>query len=79
MKEVVTRGEGHSRIAKFDEVSFDFRLTQGGHTIIEESLKNTVKLEPEYIDLQPNIFWKLLYSMKLKEKIRVKVIDEVMR
>ena len=29
MKEIITKGEGHSRIAKYDEVLFDFKLTQG--------------------------------------------------
>lgn len=29
MKEVLRRGEGHSRINKFDEVSFQYTIKQG--------------------------------------------------
>lgn len=29
MKEVVRKGEGHSRLGKYDEVSYSFSLKQG--------------------------------------------------
>jgi hypothetical protein len=34
MKEIHTRGEGHSRIAKHDEVCFEFTLTQGDKVVV---------------------------------------------
>ena len=44
MKEMVRRGEGHSRIAKYDEVGFQFKLSQGSHVIVDEFYKEPVKL-----------------------------------
>ena len=44
MKEIITRGEGHSRIAKYDEVKFDFKLSHGDHTVMHHHDSEYVKL-----------------------------------
>ena len=35
MKEVINKGEGHSRVGKYDEVCFDFKLSQGKNIIMD--------------------------------------------
>lgn len=44
MKEVVRRGEGHSRIAKYDEVCFEFKICQGSVEKYYVNNKEHVKL-----------------------------------
>lgn len=79
MKEVVRRGEGHSRLARHDEVAYWFRLGQGERVAVEERWEEPVKLEEEYIGSVPALVWKILYSMKAKERVRVVVADGVVR
>ena len=35
MKQVVNKGEGHSRIGKYDQVCFDFKLSQGLNVVLD--------------------------------------------
>jgi hypothetical protein len=38
-----------------------------------------VKLEQDYLESMPAVLWKLLHSMKAKERIRVPITDQVMK
>lgn len=45
MKEVLRRGEGHHRIAKHDEVSFEWSLKRGNEVVKYERHDEPIKLE----------------------------------
>jgi hypothetical protein len=76
MKEVLKRGEGHSRINKFDEVSFEYTIKKGEDIKLHQKYETTpVKLEEKFIEGLPKVIWKLMSNMKTKEMVRLELSD----
>lgn len=79
MKEVVKRGEGHSRVALHDEVAFTYSIKRG-QLLVEEGLySEPARVEPQFLEAKPNILWKMMHSMKAKEAVRVEISNNVMK